>query len=145
MNQETIGAMTNLILASVSEERMGIDGAVTNTVDNEMLFYRLLDVDSDNFSAFILEAKNCLTWANTIHEHVTPYVAVSLQREMREIIRNYLISITGKSGEKGKLIRLLLQDRSESIVTFKGDNKNMLDKLRNSQGDNQQQQQGGQQ
>ena len=144
MNTETVGAMTQLILSSVSEEKYHPDGSTSLAIDNEMLFYRLLDVDSDNFAAFVLEIKNCMTWANTIKDHVTPFVAVTLENEMQELVRNYLVSVTSKSGEKGRLIRMLLQDKSESIVTFKGDNKSMLDKMRNSQGDGQQQQ-GGQQ
>ena len=143
MNQEGIGAMTNLILSSVSEPHRKADGTIENYVDNELLFYRFLNVNSDNFAAFVLECKNCITWAETIENHVTPFVAVSLKSQMKDIVRNYLVSVTGKSGEDGKLMKMLLQDKSESVIQFKGENKGMFDKLKNSQGNNDQQQQQG--
>ena len=144
LTTDSIGAMTQLILASVSDHKYNADGKAVAVVDSEMLFYRLFDVDSENFAAFIFEIKNCILWADTISDHVTAYVAETLKSEMHAIVRNYLVSVTGKSGEKGKLIRQLLQDKSESVITFHGKDKGMMDKMRNSQGNNDQQQ-GGQQ
>lgn len=136
MTGVTTPSVVNLLLSSIAETRTTESGEVIKDIDTEFLKYRLFNIEADNFGAFLMAAKDCLTWADAAVDYFTPDVAAAVSRDMRAIVRNHIISLTGKSSEHGILMKSLLQDRTESLITVKGgDKRGLMDRFRNMQGD----------
>ena len=114
----TLPVMTQFIIDSVSDP-IQVNGETMKLPDLEKLEYRLLQIDSDNFAAFVQKLQRLKIWADELEHHCTPRTAASIKGIVYKQIRTYLIGLTAKSSEKGgRLIKDLLEERTESIVNI---------------------------
>ena len=104
------------MLHSVSKETKESDGTSNMHYDPEMLVYRLYNVETDNFPAYIGAHKNVITWANQIRYSCNAVAGKVIADLMVELTANNLISLTGTSAKNGEFLKSLLLDKQESIV-----------------------------
>ena len=120
------------------------DGELKSIPDNELLKYRLFDIPSDNFAAFLFDIKNVENLANSMADSMTPTLSNQIKRNIAKLVKGYIVSLTGKSAENAGLMKMLLQDESKQYHYIKGmDRAGMLDKIRGVQGPQQQAPQDG--
>ena len=106
----------NLLLHSVSKEAIDPDGSAQMHYDPEMLVYRLYNVESDNFPAYIGAHKNVITWANQLRNTTNTVTGKAIADLMVELTANNLISLTGTSAKNGEFMKALLLDKQESYI-----------------------------
>ena len=119
-NMTNAEAAMQLLLHSVSTTKTAPDGRQLQEPDTEQLRYQLYNVDTDNLASFVKSCKDAKMIANQIRNSMLPPVGNVISAIMDEIIENYLISISAKSSEKGKLINLMASDKTESKIVYAG-------------------------
>ena len=113
----SLPAMTQFLIDSVSETTKLESGELVKIPDLDKIQYRLLQIDSNNFGAFIQKAEVLKIWADTLNMHTTPRTAASIRQIVSALMRTYQVGLTGKSSEQGgRLIRDLLEERTESVI-----------------------------
>lgn len=138
MTQST-PALIELIMRASGVPTPDGKGGFDVVPDNDMVMYRLMDIPSDNYAAFLKEAKEFLNSAIQLENRVRAVTYSKIVKEVMAIERYYNISITGKSSENGKLIKELLKDETLQKHVFKEEGgKSVLEKFAASQGDNEQ-------
>jgi len=132
-------ALIELIMQASGVPTTNTAGEVKIVPDNDMVMYRLMDIPSDNYAAFLKEAKEFLNTAVQLENKVRTVSYDRILKEVMAIERYYNISITGKSSENGKLIKELLKDETLQRHIYKEEGgKGVLEKFASSQGDNEQ-------
>ena len=123
--------LVQLLLHSISKPTVNPDGSVGLTYDVEQLKYRLLDIKSDNFVAFLTSYKDMLATCQRLETTQLPAVGVALAEYFRSRVESMMIGVTGQASENAELIRLLLQDRTEQFVTLQStpENRGLMDRL----------------
>ena len=118
--------MTQFLIDSVSETTKLESGELVKIPDLDKIQYRLLQIDTDNFAAFIQKAQVLKIWSENLNQHTTPRTAQSIRDIVSALMRSYQIGLTGKSSEQGgRLIRDLLEERTESIINVHEKNNSM--------------------
>lgn len=110
--------LVQLMLHSISQPMSNPDGSVGLTYNTEELKYRLMDVHSDNFVAFIDAHKEVHSICDRIEATQLPDVGKAVADFFRAEADGMMISITGQSSERAELTKMLLQDRTEQLVTL---------------------------
>lgn len=129
-------ALIDLVTKTVGTPVSDGHGGFTVLPDNDMIMYRLMDIPTDNYSAFLKEAKEFLNMAMQMETHVRAVTYEQIVREARAIERYYQVSVTGKSSEQGKFIKELLKDETMQKHVFKTEGgRNVLERFAMAQGD----------
>ena len=84
-----------------------------------MMLFRLFDIPTNNFSAFILDANILLTTVHSMSDSMTPAFSQMVINDITKLVRGYIVSLTGKSSEGSTLLKQLLQDESRQYHFFK--------------------------
>ena len=141
-------AAVQLLMSSISTQTTTATGDTETSFDPEQIKYQLYNVDSDNFTAFLKSYKDAQYIAEFIRDTVLPGVGLELGKMIHALAENTMISIGGKSSEKGRLLNMLLRDTQEQKIMYSGiptEKKGFLSGLgQTNQEQGQQQQQGGQ-
>lgn len=138
-------AAVQLLMSSISVQKTTPTGDTETTYDPEQIKYQLYNVDSDNFTAFLKSYKDAQYIAEFIRDTVLPGVGLELGKMIHALAENTMISIGGKSSEKGRLLNMLLRDTQEQKIMYSGipaEKKSFLGGLGQT---NQEQGHGGQQ
>ena len=134
MNTNTPSLIHFLTHTTGSTELLN-DGELKSIPDNELLKYRLFDIPTDNFSAFLFNMKHAENLANSMSDSMTPTLSNQIKRNIAKLTKQYIVSLTGKSAENAALMKMLLQDESRQYHYIKGIEKaGVLDRIRGVQG-----------
>lgn len=109
-----------LLMHSISKQATTATGETVTTYDAEQIRYQLYNIDSDNFAASLRSYKDALLTASIIKDNVLPGVGTVVAEQIAKIAENAVISISGKSSEKGKLLHALLKDAHEERIVYAG-------------------------
>lgn len=133
---EPIPALIDLIVQTSGQIRVTDEGDVITIPDNEFIKFRLLDIDSDNYAAFLKALMNLKALALTFDTELTPALAAPLKAEVMQHITGYVNSSTGKSSEHSKLIKEIIKDEQHMFHYFKesGGKKSFADRIPSFQG-----------
>ena len=133
-------------MSSVARQHTNATGEMVTTYDPEQLKYQLYNIDSDNFSAFVKAHKDTQLIAGYIEENLLPGVGAALSKIISGLTENAMISISGKSSEKGRLLQMLLKDTHEEKIMYSGipqEKKGGIAGFLQGAGNTNQEQQGG--
>lgn len=129
-------ALIELITKTIGSPVPDGNGGFATVPDNDMVVYRLMDIPSNNYAAYLKEAKEFL---NTAVQMIGKVRTVSYERivaEISAIERYYQISITGKASEQGKFIKELLKDETMQRHVFKQEGrKGFMQRMSGAQGE----------
>jgi len=115
----SIPALIDMLLQVTSKPVVGPDGKISMIPDTDFMRYRLLNIPSNNFSAFLL---HCIQLKKDIENLKSGFPELSynvIRKEIIDTVDSYMLSLTGKSSEGGQLIKLLLQDVNTSYHFFR--------------------------
>ena len=115
-----VKALISVSLDAISKMSINDNGDVVRTYDPEEMKHRLQYIDTDNFAAFLKTHKDTLTWCEHLADTTSSILAEPIVKLFTKWTNNYMISITGKSSEGGKFLKLLANDTSEQRITYKG-------------------------
>lgn len=133
---QSINVLADLLLQTSGKVVIKEDGSSEVIPNMEMLKYRLMNIDSDNFSAFLKEIFDLESLVNSFDRELTPETATVMKQEISEVIGNYLKAVTGKSSEGGMLVKELLRDEQTMFHFYKDDSrkKSWADRIPSFQG-----------
>jgi len=77
-------ALLDLVTKTVGTPVSDGHGGFTVLPDNDMIMYRLMDIPTDNYSAFLKEAKEFLNMAMQMETHVRAVTYDQIVREARD-------------------------------------------------------------
>lgn len=130
-------ALIDLVTKTVGSPVPDGKGGFSVVPDNDMIMYRLLDIPSDNYAAFVKEAKEFLNIAVQMSNKVRTVTYDRILREVTAIERYYQMSLTAKSSEDGKFIKELLRDETIQRLSVKEEGKQgLMQRFAAVQGDN---------
>lgn len=107
------------------------DGSPNMVFDPEMIKYRMMDIDTENFPAFARAYKYLLLTCKEIVETQNPAVAEKIAGFFATRADAMLVSTTAASSHHGKFLQTLLQDKREVkyIDGTKVQNPGFIDRL----------------
>lgn len=139
MPTDVPAAISFLIQTCPTFEWNNEDNVSSIQADVDFMFFRLLQIDSDNFGAFVASARHCVDLVQSMKKNLPPNVFYDLTSQIKSIIKTDIISMTAKSSEQGgQLLKDVLNDEvTENHFLIEKNSKNgdgLLEKVRNLQG-----------
>jgi len=124
-------SLLSTIISSVSRQQTNAAGEEILVTDYEELKYRLMNVKSDNFCAFLYSAFETRDNISQMRYDFPSVTYDNIQNQINQIIKNYLTSVSGKSSEAGgMLLKMLLSDLQTNVHYFSElKNKSILSKI----------------
>lgn len=149
MPTDVPAAISFLIQTCPTFEHSNEDNITSIQADTDFMFYRLLQIDNDNFAAFVAAARHCVDLIQSMRSDLPPNVYNDLCNQIKNIIKTDVISMTAKSSEQGgQLLKDVLNDETTEnhyLIEKNSKSGGLLEKVRNLQGPNQDQPQQNQQ
>ena len=130
-------SVIQLIMNGLLNETTDDKGNVKTDYNSDMLNFRLFNVESENFPAWVSAHKNVISLAQRILQTNNRHISEPIARLMIETTMNNLVGITGLSSVNSEFLKMLLLDKQESLVKLESNGaKSIMDTIKQNTGQN---------